>query len=126
MKHSVFLKFEKDFYDLACNVIHFPEKFAENEEVSGKFQLIFGLYVAQYHPVPVKTVGSLAKFQCAVLQKSKRHIRKRNKKSYDGSTSIYASGKNKNSSFQRQNQGLGSIQERFPVANSSLHNRGHN
>ena len=44
-----------DFYNLACNVIHFPQKFAEDEEVSGKLRLLFGLNVAQYHPVPVKS-----------------------------------------------------------------------
>ena len=53
----------KDFYNLACNVRHFPEEFAEDEEVSGKLQLLFGLNVAQFHPVPVKSQGSLVLFE---------------------------------------------------------------
>ena len=45
----------EDFYNLACNDIHFPEDFGENEEVSGKFQLLYRLLIAQYHPVPGKS-----------------------------------------------------------------------
>ena len=53
----------KAFYSLACNDIHFPEDFAENEEVLGKLQLLFGLIIAQYHPVPGKSQGSLVLFE---------------------------------------------------------------
>ena len=53
----------KDFYKLACKVRHFPEEFAEDEEVSDKLQLLFGLNVAQFHPVPVKSQGSLVLFE---------------------------------------------------------------
>ena len=48
---------------MACNVIHFLEEFAEDEEVSGKLQLLFGLNVAQYYPAPVKSQGSIVLFE---------------------------------------------------------------